>query len=250
MNKTNPILAQTSNIYFPKNVRLFSTLRSFPNLNKTYTGKNNYADFNLATHVGDDLNLVKRNREALVKYYNLPNMPKWLEQTHSNICLQADNSQCFGDAIVTKNSGVVCAILTADCLPIFASNIQGTQVGVAHAGWRGIVNGVIESFISKFNQQQLIVHFGAAISQTNFAVGQDVFDEFIAKDVDLKLAFIPFKDKYKLDIYQATRIILNKLGVKNISGGDKCTFTQVDDYFSYRRDGVQSGRMAHLIWID
>ena len=236
---------------FPGNVQLISTTRYFNGSGKTCSGKKiGYADFNLAIHVGDNPQTVVRNRAQLIQRFNLPAEPKYLEQVHSNICLDASSAECVGDAVITKEKGVVCAVLTADCLPIFISNHSGTQVAVAHAGWKGVLNGIIEATIAKFNQQDLLVHFGPAISQENFEVGQDVFDQFVNKSQTLEKAFIPFKDKYKLDIYQAASIILNDLGVKNISGGDQCTFAQADQYFSYRRDGAQSGRMAHLIWME
>jgi YfiH family protein len=236
---------------FPGNVQLISTTRYFNGSGKTCSGKKiGYADFNLAIHVGDNPQTVVRNRAQLIQQFNLPAEPKYLEQVHSNICLDASSAECVGDAVITKEKGVVCAVLTADCLPIFISNHSGTQVGVAHAGWKGVLNGIIEATIAKFNQQDLLVHFGPAISQENFEVGQDVFDQFVNKSQTLEKAFIPFKDKYKLNIYQAASIILNDLGVKNISGGDQCTFAQADQYFSYRRDGAQSGRMAHLIWME
>jgi len=235
---------------FPKNVKLLTTTRFFNTNNRSCLIANGYDNFNLALHVGDNPAKVKNNRELLISKYNLPSEPKYLEQIHSNICLSTDTSECVGDAIVTDKANQVCLVMTADCLPIFASNASGDKVGVAHAGWKGIVNGVIESFIQEFNGDDLIVHFGPAISQKNFEVGQDVFSEFINKDKDLAQAFIDSGDKYKLDIYQAARIILNKLGVKRISGGDECTYAQKDKYFSYRRDGAESGRMANLIWFE
>ena len=241
----------SSKANFPGNVQLISTTRYFNGSGKTCSGKKiGYADFNLAIHVGDNPQTVVRNRAQLIQRFNLPAEPKYLEQVHSNICLDASSAECVGDAVITKEKGVVCAVLTADCLPIFISNHSGTQVAVAHAGWKGVLNGIIEVTIAKFNQQDLLVHFGPAISQENFEVGQDVFDQFVNKSQTLEKAFIPFKDKYKLNIYQAASIILNDLGVKNISGGDQCTFAQADQYFSYRRDGAQSGRMAHLIWME
>ena len=235
---------------FPGNVQLISTTRYFNGAGKACSDKTGYTDFNLATHVGDNPQIVANNRAQLIQRFNLPAEPKYLEQVHSNICLDASSAECVGDAVITKEKGVVCSVLTADCLPIFISNHSGTQVAVAHAGWKGVLNGIIEATIAKFNQQDLLVHFGPAISQENFEVGQDVFDQFVNKSQTLEKAFIPFKDKYKLDIYQAASIILNDLGVKNISGGDECTYTQSADYFSYRRDGAQSGRMAHLIWME
>jgi YfiH family protein len=109
---------------------------------------------------------------------------------------------------------------------------------------------VIESFIEQFESDDLLAHFGPAISQAAFEVGGEVYQQFIDKDTKLDSAFVAKGDKYHLDIYQAARIILNGLGVKSISGGDQCTYTQQDQYFSYRRDGAESGRMAHLIWIE
>ncbi|RUM82087.1 MAG: peptidoglycan editing factor PgeF [Candidatus Thioglobus sp.] len=209
-----------------------------------------YENFNLAAHVGDDIKAVERNRTLLIKQFNLPSEPQYLEQIHSNICLQVPSDVCVGDAVVTQDKGVVCAVMTADCLPIFASDTLATQVGVAHAGWKGIVNGVIESFIDSFESKNLLVHFGPAISPAAFEVGEEVYQQFIDKDIKLAQAFVAKGNKYQLDIYQAARVVLNGLGVKSISGGDECTYTQQDKYFSYRRDGVNSGRMAHLIWIE
>ena len=234
---------------FPKNVQLVSTTRFFDENTRSCLIESGYDNFNLALHVGDNAIQVNNNRALLVSKYHLPANPKFLEQTHSDICLEASSAQCSGDAVVTREKDVVCCVMTADCLPIFASNQAGTQVGVAHAGWQGIVNGIIESFIAKFDTKDLLVHFGPAISQANFEVGRDVYDQFVAKDKLLAQAFVAVNDKYKLDIYQAARIILRGLGVNNTTGGEACTFAQKGEYFSYRRDGEKSGRMAHLIWI-
>lgn len=235
---------------FPKNVRLLSTKRYL----QGGASIGAYANFNLATHTGDDLAAVAHNRNLLSRHFNLPAAPKWLEQVHSDICLDASSTECVGDGLITDKPNVVCAILTADCLPIFASNHAGTQVGVAHAGWQGILAGVIESFVAKFNQQTLHVHFGAAISQKYLTLNADIYSQFISKYPALTAAFIACPDsdwanKYQLDIYQAATIILHNLGVNVITGGSECTYTQSQDYFSYRRDLAQSGRHAHLIWI-
>ena len=235
---------------FPKNVKLLTTTRFFNPDSRTCLIGGGYDNFNLATHTGDNPTQVEINRNLLIEKYNLPSAPKYLEQIHSNICLSTDTTECVGDAIVTDKANQVCLVMTADCLPIFASNKSSDKVGVAHAGWKGIMSGVIESFIKEFNSDDLVVHFGPAISQKNFEVGQEVFTEFVNKDKDLAQAFIESGNKYKLDIYQAARIILNKLGVDNISGGDECTYEQVGKYFSYRRDGAKSGRMANLIWFE
>ena len=209
-----------------------------------------YSNFNLATHVGDNPQSVEHNRDLLAQYFNLPAEPKWLEQVHSNICLDASSDECVGDASFTCEKGVVCAVLTADCLPIFVCNQTGTQVGVAHAGWKGIVNGVIESFIKQFESNDSLVHFGPAISQQAFEVGEEVYQQFVDKDPLLSYALVQKGDKYQLDIYQAAKIVLNGLGIDSITGGGECTYIQREDYFSYRRDGKHSGRMAHLIWLE
>jgi len=232
-------------VSLPNNVQLISTTR-FAEGGESELG---YGNFNLATHVGDEAQAVAHNRALLIKQFDLPSEPKYLEQVHSNICLQATSAECVGDAVVTHDKGVVCAVMTADCLPIFACDESGTQVGVAHAGWKGIVNGVIESFIDQFESSDLLVHFGPAISQAAFEVGEEVYQQFIDKDAKLDQAFITKGKRYQLDIYQAARIVLNGLGVKSISGGDECTYTQQDKYFSYRRDGANSGRMINLIYL-
>jgi len=230
---------------FPSNIQLISTTR----FTESGASELGYGNFNLATHVGDDAKAVARNRNLLIKQFDLPSEPKYLQQIHSNICLQATSAECIGDAVVTQDKGVVCAVMTADCLPIFACDTLGTQVGVAHAGWKGLVNGVIESFVNQFESNDLLIHFGPAISQAEFEVGEEVYQQFIDKDTRLDQAFIAKGGKYQLDIYQAARVVLSGFGVKSISGGDECTYTQKDKYFSYRRDGAQSGRMINLIYI-
>jgi len=219
---------------FPSNVQLISTTR----FTEGGASELSYGNFNVA-----------HNRNLLIKQFDLPSEPKYLQQIHSNICLQASDVTCVGDAIVTQDKSVVCAVMTADCLPIFACDTLGTQVGVAHAGWKGLVNGVIESFVNQFESNDLLIHFGPAISQAAFEVGEEVYQQFIDKDTRLDQAFIAKGGKYQLDIYQAAKVVLSGFGVKSISGGDECTYTQKDKYFSYRRDGAQSGRMVNLIYI-
>jgi YfiH family protein len=234
---------------FPDNVVFFST----PKRVEAGCSRGNYDNFNLATHTYDNPKCVADNRKLLIKKFNLPSAPNWLTQTHSDICISASSTPrktpCVADAIVTHQKGVVCAVLTADCLPIFACSAKGTKVGVAHAGWRGLANGVVEAFIHCFGKETVMVHLGACISQQTFEVGQEVYQAFIDKDTDLAHAFIGNNDKYQLDMHHAARIILTKLGVEYISNNNDCTFTQSDDYFSYRREGAKSGRNAHLIWL-
>lgn len=230
---------------FPSNIKVLTTKRYV----EGGASVDGYENFNLAIHTGDNPDAVAHNRALLVQYFNLPSIPKWLNQTHSDICLDASSHDCEGDAVVTCEKNVVCAVMTADCLSIFATNKAGTQVGVAHAGWQGILNGVIESFIASFDDNDLLIHFGPAISKKNLEVGNEIFDKFVIKDKKLAESLTQKGEKYHLDIYQSARIILNDLGIKSITGGDECTAKQDQEYFSYRRDGANSGRMAHLIWM-
>jgi len=189
-----------------------------------------------------------------MKRYSLPSEPKWIKQTHSNICHRVAKSHSIieADASYTEQKGVVCAILTADCLPIFVSNKQGSFVGVAHAGWRGIVGGVIESLlkVTNANGKDLMVHLGPAISVSSFEVGAEVRDQYIDNNKSFVNCFAVSTEKIYLDLYKAAKVILNESGVVSVSGGGYCTYQDRKQFFSYRRDGKKSGRMAHLIWIE
>ena len=237
-------------IFFPNNVKLLST----PRLLEGGRSKGNFDNFNLALHVDDDQNSVLANRDLLLRHYNLPSAPAWINQTHSKITVDADaiSSIVNADASYSKKIGTVCGVLSADCLPIFACNKEGTVVGIAHAGWRGLVDGVIESLIESLNckGEDLIVHLGPAISQLSFEVGGEVKSQYLSKNKNFKNCFTFVNNKYYLDLYDAARVVLKSFGVVSISGGDRCTYVESDQYFSYRRDGEFSGRMAHLIWME
>jgi len=236
--------------FFPSNIKLLST----PRFIEGGCGKGNFDNFNLALHVDDEKIAVLANRKLLLKHYDLPSAPVWINQTHSNLCVNADSvsSLVEADASYTKKLGTVCGVLTADCLPIFICNKQGTAVGVAHAGWRGLAEGIIESLIQSFdcNGEDLIAHLGPAISQLSFEVGEDVKSQYLVKNKNFKSCFAYVNNKYYLDLYDAARLVLKSCGVSSISGGNSCTYKETDQYFSYRRDGKRSGRMAHLIWIE
>jgi YfiH family protein len=235
---------------FPSNVKLLST----PRLIDGGSSRGNFRNFNLALHVRDKQSSVMANRELLNKHYDLPSNPKWINQTHSNICIDASSifSLIDADASYSSKPGVVCGILTADCLPVFVSNIQGTIVGVAHAGWRGIVGGVIESLLEsiKCKGDDLLVHLGPAISKSSFEVGEEVKSQYLEKNKTFERSFIKANGSYYLDIYDAAKVVLEDFRVKSISGGESCTYNDSKNFFSYRRDGINSGRMAHLIWLE
>jgi len=213
-----------------------------------------YKSFNLATHVNDDTNSVKSNRDLLDQF--LPSSPHWLNQTHSVGVIELPSTTFNGDASYTKEKDTVCVVQTADCLPLLVTNKKGTIVAAIHAGWRGLLNGVIENTIHKMNMSphELLIWLGPAISQKHFEVGADVKNSFCEKDQHAEKAFRAISDKKWLaDIYHLAKMRLKASGVTDIYGGsvtdEYCTYANEADYFSYRRDG-ETGRMASLIWIE
>ena len=212
--------------------------------------ENPYGSFNLATHVGDAVTDVEKNRNML----DVPNSPQWLEQVHSTKAVLLPSKAIIpkADASYTSDSNVVCAVMTADCLPLLITNKEGSQVAAIHAGWRGLCDGIIEETINKLSvdTESLLVWLGPAIGADVYEVGEEVYDAFTKEDVEAKKSFKPTSEKHWLfDIYRLARLRLNRLGVKQIYGGDRCTLTEEESFFSYRRDDV-TGRMASMIWID
>jgi len=231
----------------PAHIKAFTSTRS------SGLSESPYDSLNLGDHVGDEDWKVKQNRDLLTQTARLPEPPRWLSQTHG--CMVVDSSQWIigeqADGIVSNTLNHVCPILTADCLPILLCNQQGNQVAAVHAGWRGLANGIIEQALSTFSchQSDILVWLGPAIGPEQFEVGQDVVDAFAQHDVLSQQAFRKTDDTHYLaDIYHLARQRLNALGVFAIYGGDFCTVTQPDRFFSYRRDGI-TGRMASVIWI-
>jgi len=233
--------------FFPENINVISTKRYLSERPKAFL--NGFDSFNVADHVADNSQRVLDNRKKLVKYYDLPSEPRYLNQIHSDKCLSFGSSECEGDALYSNKKKEVCAILTADCLPIFITDTLGQEVAIIHAGWNGLLKGVIEETIKTFVSKKLVAHFGPAISQNSFEVGEEVRGQYIAKDKSFASSFKTYSGKYYLDLYRAAKLVLNSFDIYKISGGTECTFKQKDEYFSYRRDGKHSGRMANLIWI-
>lgn len=222
-----------------------------------------YNSLNLATHVGDDLDVVYANRALLRETTHLPSEPYWLNQTHSNISVELPYEYrgytdgniiaiIEADASFTSMPEHICAVMTADCLPVLLVDEGGNCVASIHAGWRGLANGVIENTIKRLNVSPEKIHawLGPAIGPNHFEVGQDVKDTFVASDSEHASCFIPRNTpgKYLCDIYELARQQMQRLGVEHISGGEFCTVTDQERFFSYRRDG-QTGRMASLIWL-
>lgn len=215
-----------------------------------------FDSFNLGDHVGDDKSAVETNRTLLVNHFNLPQMPLFLTQTHSTrvISLPYAGNDFEGDAVYTNQPKQVCLVMTADCLPVLFTNKQGNEVAAAHAGWRGLCDGILESTLSCFQcpPEDIIAWFGPAIGSSAFQVGREVVEQFIAKDPQAEQAFIadPHEEnKFLGNLYQIATQRLNTFGVHQISGGEHCTYLEKERFFSFRRD-ERTGRMASLIWFE
>lgn len=213
-----------------------------------------YDSLNLGLHVNDDNDKVYRNRQWLTRSARLPSSPLWLEQVHGTRVIDANDWQVGieADALFSRQAGQVCPVMTADCLPVLFCDVDGKMVAAAHAGWRGLLNGVLENTVSQFScsADHILAWLGPAIGPQQFEVGSEVFDAFCSHSAEAGQAFSPHRSgHYLADIYLLARQRLNRLGVEKIYGGEHCTVTEADQFFSYRRDG-DTGRMASLIWIE
>ena len=230
----------------PSNVHAATTLRTGG------VSQGRYASLNPATHVGDNIDSVSQNRQTIQTLLDLPSEPVWLNQIHSNRAVKAiatDTPQ-QADASYTDKPGVVCAVLTADCLPLLVCTANGTEIAAIHAGWRGLLDGVIDSTIDAMQNKDALVWLGPAIGQERFEVGAEVRTAFLAKSAEYASAFKQHgQDKWLADIYQLARINLAALGIDKVYGGNFCTVTDKERFYSYRRN-KDTGRMATLIWRD
>jgi len=215
-----------------------------------------FAGFNLGAHVGDDPGAVAANRAWLVEHWALPRPPAWLSQVHGTRVVELTGDEGAAplqvDAAWTRVPGVVCAVMTADCLPVLLCDESGTRVAAAHAGWRGLSAGVLEATVAALGSPgRLLAWLGPAIGPSAFEVGEDVRTAFVADDQAAAAAFrnADVPGKYFADIYRLADLRLRRAGVTRIFGGGACTSREVDRFFSFRRDGV-TGRMASLIWLD
>jgi polyphenol oxidase len=228
-----------------------------------------YDSLNLGTHVGDSPAAVAENCRRVRETLRLPNEPVWLQQVHgiqvvdiaapgSNAAGavsqtgQAPSEPPIADASVSRSAGYVCAIRVADCMPVLFASKDGSVIGAAHAGWRGLAGGVLEATIDRLGvpPSHLIAWMGPSIGPENFEVGNDVRDAFFAADEDAASAFTPnARGRWQCDLYALARRRLQAIGVSGAFGGGWCTFAERDRFFSYRRDG-QCGRMAALIWME
>lgn len=211
--------------------------------------------FNLADHVGDVREKVAANRALLTQELALPNEPIWLTQTHSTLAVPAtvSNRQTPADASFTTMPKQVCVIMTADCLPILLCHRTGSHVAAIHAGWRGLAGGIIENTLDQMElpASEILAWLGPAIGPQHYEVGNDVRDAFLSTHPTATSAFLPSPaGRWLADLYSLARLRLNQYGVTQIYGGHFCTYSDPERFFSYRRDGQTTGRMATLIWIN
>lgn len=215
-----------------------------------------YYSLNLGSHVQDNPEHVRQNRAYIQQHAQLPQTPLWLDQVHGNQVIEHPHQACphtpEADACYTTKPLSVCAIMTADCLPVLFCNNEGTQVAAAHAGWRGLLDGVLENTVATFTDgSQVMAYLGPAISAEAFEVGAEVYQAFIEQDAIYQDAFaITTRQTYQADLYQLATLKLQQQGVLNITTANQCTYQNQTDFFSYRRDGQQTGRQACFIWLD
>jgi polyphenol oxidase len=232
----------------PRRVRAWVTTR------ETGPSQPPYAHFNPADHVGDDPDLVAACRRRLL--HETGNRPlNWLNQVHSSDVVSEFAPGSEADAAVTFTGKHACVVLTADCLPVFFCDRRATRVGVAHAGWRGLADGVLENTVAALaaNPEELLVWLGPAIGARVFEVGPEVRQAFLDGHPEAAAAFVPSPYRlkhYMADLYRLARQRLASVGVTQVFGGNLCTLSDRERFYSFRRDGAQTGRMASVIWLE
>ncbi len=228
----------------PENVFAATTLRS-----SGYSA-GSFQSLNPAMHVGDNPELVLKNRQRITDMLDLPNAPVWLNQVHGKTVVDATlvNTLVEADASYSHEPGVVCTVLTADCLPILLCSRDGRSVAAVHAGWRGLLAGVIAETVKAMKTLDLLVWLGPAIGPDAFEVGDDVRTAFVESNERYADAFREAeKGKWLADIYCLAHINLALVGIDSIYGGQFCTVNESERFYSFRRD-KETGRMASLIW--
>lgn len=233
----------------PPGVRAIQTLRTGGRSLPPFDG------FNLADHCGDDPTSVAANRARLRQILDLRTEPVWLQQVHGIAVAAAHDhlpGTCQADASWTDRPGVVCAVLTADCLPVLIASDDGRVVAAAHAGWRGLCQGVLEATVAALPVAPSTVSawLGAAIGPQAFEVGPEVRAAFLQAQPESAVAFRRGDaDRWLADLYALARLRLARAGVARVVGGGQCTYREAQRYYSFRRD-TRCGRMAALIWRD
>lgn len=212
-----------------------------------------YQGLNVGMHVGDDPELVAQNRQWLMAHSGMPSAPVWLNQTHSTHVVMLDSATdtvLDADGALTRQAGIVCSAMTADCLPVLLTNREGTEVAAVHAGWRGLLDGIVENAV-RLMSGELMAWIGPAISVEAFEVGPEVRDQFVAHDSQAQTAFLPGRQpgKHMADMNRLVEQRLQSVGVTAIYQSGLCTYRDADRFYSYRRDGV-TGRQASFIWLE
>jgi hypothetical protein len=231
----------------PKNVRAGTSLRIGGH------SKTPYNSLNLAQHVGDDPDDVRRNRNILSHHFKFQSEPFWLNQTHSSNIISIDNTLVDreADGSFTSCKNKVCTIMTADCVPVLLCNKSGTGIAAIHAGWKGICSGIIENAIKSFSEpEEILVWIGPCISSEHYEVGKDVYESCLNHSNLVKSAFKPNNvDHWYANLVKIVSILLENKGVGSIYECNLCTYEMDDLFFSYRRDG-NTGRTASMIWME
>ena len=232
----------------PANIHAASTLRTGGCSAAPYDG------MNPASHVGDAVEAVAQNRRIICETLKLPSEPYWLNQVHGSDVAEAQKhnpaSPVTADASYSDQARVVCAVLTADCLPILLADSKGKAVAAIHAGWRGLLAGIVGQTLKQLPGYSFLAWLGPAIGPDCFEVGAEVRQAFVRRNRYFQTAFRQTADeKFLADIYQLARLCLAQQGCDRVYGGDRCTVSEPECFFSYRRDG-RTGRMATLIWRD
>lgn len=229
-------------------------VRSFISYRRGGHSRGPYESNNLGAHVGDDVELVQKNRERLYAHLGIAE-PCWLNQVHGKRMVQAEPGNYLSDAdgSCTDKRGQVCAVLSADCLPVLLCDKVGRQVAAVHCGWRGLAQGILSEALATFAAppSELLAYLGPAIGPQRYEVGAEVYHA-LRESSGADSFCQPVSNKpghYLVDLYAVARLQLQTAGLESIYGGDRCTFDEGDYFFSYRRDG-RTGRMASLIWLD
>jgi len=211
-----------------------------------------FDSFNLGDHVGDDAASVAANRDALVAAAGLPGAPLWLNQVHGAVVLDAAAATegVDADAVYAATPGVVCAVMTADCLPLLLTDSKGSKVAAVHGGWKGLEAGVIQNTLEQFSGDEVLAWIGPTISAARYEVDQKIYDHFVRLAEGNADAFeFSRPGHYFFSLPMLARLVLMRAGVTNIYDSGLCT---ADDprFYSYRGDGAKTGRIATLIWLD